>query len=238
MSAIIQTICRFVTSSVGRKIIVAITGSFLLLFLAGHLVGNLLIYGQPEMINAYAYGLHSMPEIALWGIRAGLGVVFLIHIIITVQLKYENFSARDEYKFQDTIKATLSSRYMIYTGATIAVFLIYHLLQYTLRCGYNPADYAYTFPATSTLAGAEHVFNVHKMIVDGFSNIWVSGFYIVAVVMLFSHLRHGVQSVFQSAGLSSRKLRPIYNLMAYGYAAVICLGFGSIPVAVLLGIIK
>lgn len=138
MNALVKTICTFVTSSIGRKIIVALTGLCLVLFLAGHLAGNLLIFGGPEWINTYAHGLHSMPEAALWGIRLGLAVIFIIHIWLTIQLKLENNAAREPYVFKNTIKATLSSRYMIYTGLTILVFLIYHLYQYTLRVGYDP----------------------------------------------------------------------------------------------------
>ena len=142
MNALVKTICTFVTSSIGRKIIVALTGLCLVLFLAGHLAGNLLIFGGPEWINTYAHGLHSMPEAALWGIRAGLAVIFIIHVWLTIQLKLENHAAREPYVFKNTIKATLSSRYMIYTGLTVLVFLIYHLYQYTLRVGYDPAGYS------------------------------------------------------------------------------------------------
>lgn len=238
MNALIKTVCTFVTSSIGRKIIVAITGVSLVLFLVGHLFGNLLIYGDPAMINTYAYGLHSMPPAALWGIRLGLAVFFLIHIILTIQLKLENKAARGNqgYKFNNTIAATISARYMIYSGLTVLVFLVYHLLQYTVRAGLDPADFSYTF-ATGALAGVE-TFDVHKMIVEGFSNTWVSGFYLLAVIMLFSHLSHGVESIFQTVGLSSRKIRPWYKLAANVYAIVICVGFASIPVAVLLGVIK
>ena len=78
----------------------------------------------------------------------------------------------------------------------------------------------------------------YKMIVAGFSNVWCSAFYILAILMLFSHLRHGVQSIFQTVGADSRKIRPFYNFVAIAYGAVICLGFISVPVSVLLGIIK
>ena len=167
MNALVKTICTFVTSSIGRKIIVALTGLCLVLFLAGHLAGNLLIFGGPEWINTYAHGLHSMPEAALWGIRAGLAVIFIIHIWLTIQLKLENHAAREPYVFKNTIKATLSSRYMIYTGLTILVFLIYHLYQYTLRVGYDPAQY------TAFISdGKVETFDVYKMIVAGFSNVW------------------------------------------------------------------
>ncbi len=228
MNALVKTICRFVTSSIGRKVIVAITGACLVLFLLGHLIGNLTIYGGAEWINNYAMGLHSMPAWMLWGIRIGLAVVCIIHVWLTAQLKLENNAAREPYQYKATITATLSSRYMIYSGLTVLAFLIYHLLQYTVRVGYPEADY--------TMADGH--FNVYQMIVNGFSNGWCSAFYIIAVALLFSHLRHGVQSIFQSVGLNGRKIRPVYNLIAIAYAAVVCLGFISIPVAVLLGFIK
>ena len=154
MNALVKTICTFVTSSIGRKIIVALTGLCLVLFLAGHMAGNL-----PEWINTYAHGLHSMPEAALWCIRAGLGVIFIIHVWLTIQLKLENNAAREPYVFKNTIKATLSSRYMIYTGLTVLVFLVYHLYQYTLRVGYDPAQFT-TFISDGTV----ETFDVYKMI--------------------------------------------------------------------------
>ena len=153
--------------------------------------------------------------------------------ITVIQLKLENHAAREPYVFKNTIKATLSSRYMIYTGLTVLVFLIYHLYQYTLRVGYDPAQFT-TFISDGTV----ETFDVYKMIVTGFSNVWCSAFYILAVLMLFSHLRHGVQSIFQTVGVDSRKIRPFYNFIAIAYGAIICLGFISVPVSVLLGIIK
>lgn len=233
MNALVKTICTFVTSSIGRKIIVALTGLCLVLFLAGHLAGNLLIFGGPEWINTYAHGLHSMPEAALWGIRAGLAVIFIIHVWLTIQLKLENHAAREPYVFKNTIKATLSSRYMIYTGLTVLVFL-------TTTCTSTPCAWDTTPPSSppSFPTVRWKPFDVYKMIVTGFSNVWCSAFYILAVLMLFSHLRHGVQSIFQTVGVDSRKIRPFYNFIAIAYGAIICLGFISVPVSVLLGIIK
>ena len=97
MNDIITTACKFVTSSIGRKILVALTGACLLLFLVGHLAGNMTIYGgdganpaDPSWINAYATGLHAMPAWLLWAIRLGLLVVLLIHVVLTLVLKYED----------------------------------------------------------------------------------------------------------------------------------------------------
>lgn len=77
-------------------------------------------------------------------------MIFIIHVWLTIQLKLENHAAREPYVFKNTIKATLSSRYMIYTGLTVLVFLIYHLYQYTLRVGYDPAQFT-TFISDGTV---------------------------------------------------------------------------------------
>ena len=234
MNAIVQTACKFVTSSIGRKILVAITGACLLLFLVGHLIGNLLIFGGPEYINSYAFGLHSMPAWMLWGIRLGLLVVALVHIVYTITLKLENNGARQQYEYKSTITATLSSRAMIWTGLMILCFLIFHLLQYTVRVGIPDTH----VPLNPIDPDSLMVFDCYGMIIKGFSNAWCSGFYIVAILFLFSHLRHGVQSVFQTLGLATRKVRTLWNIIAIAYAIVICGGFISIPLAVLSGILK
>lgn len=221
MNDIITTACKFVTSSIGRKILVALTGACLLLFLVGHLAGNMTIYGgdgsnaaDPSWINAYATGLHAMPAWLLWAIRLGLLVVLLIHVVLTLVLKYENYNARTHYQKEGTLKATLSSRTMVITGCMIFCFLVFHLWQLTFNG--DPA-------------------NCYEHIIAAFSNPWCSLFYIVAICCLFMHVRHGVQSVMQTLGLSTRKVRPLYNIVAVLFGIVVCGGFISIPVAVLTG---
>ena len=223
MNDIITTACKFVTSSIGRKILVALTGACLLLFLVGHLAGNMTIYGgdganpaDPSWINAYATGLHAMPAWLLWAIRLGLLVVLLIHVVLTLVLKYENYNARTHYRKEGTLKATLSSRTMVITGLMVFCFLVFHLWQLTFNG--DPA-------------------NCYDHIIAAFSNPWCSLFYIVAICCLFMHVRHGVQSVLQTLGLSTRKVRPLYNIIAVLFGIVVCGGFISIPVAVMLNIL-
>lgn len=223
MNDIITTACKFVTSSIGRKILVALTGACLLLFLVGHLAGNMTIYGgdganpaDPSWINAYATGLHAMPAWLLWAIRLGLLVVLLIHVVLTLVLKYENYNARTHYQKEGTLKATLSSRTMVITGLMVFCFLVFHLWQLTFNG--DPA-------------------NCYDHVVAAFSNPWCSLFYIVAICCLFMHVRHGVQSVLQTLGLSTRKVRPLYNIIAVLFGIVVCGGFISIPVAVMLNIL-
>ncbi|HIX88875.1 MAG TPA: succinate dehydrogenase cytochrome b subunit [Candidatus Akkermansia intestinavium] len=224
MNDIITTACKFVTSSIGRKILVALTGACLLLFLVGHLAGNMTIYGgdganpaDPSWINAYATGLHTMPAWLLWAIRLGLLAVLLIHVVLTLVLKYENYNARTHYQKEGTLKATLSSRTMVITGCMIFCFLVFHLWQLTFNG--DPA-------------------NCYEHIIAAFSNPWCSLFYIVAICCLFMHVRHGVQSVMQTLGLSTRKVRPLYNIIAVIFGIIVCGGFITIPVAVLTGYLQ
>ena len=224
MNDIITTACKFVTSSIGRKILVALTGACLLLFLVGHLAGNMTIYGgdganpaDPSWINAYATGLHTMPAWLLWAIRLGLLAVLLIHVVLTLVLKYENYNARTHYQKEGTLKATLSSRTMVITGCMIVCFLVFHLWQLTFNG--DPA-------------------NCYDHIIAAFTNPWCSLFYIVAICCLFMHVCHGVQSVMQTLGLSTRKVRPLYNIIAVIFGIIVCGGFITIPVAVLTGYLQ
>lgn len=220
MNDIITTACKFVTSSIGRKILVALTGSCLLLFLVGHLAGNMTIWGTTaegeSWINSYATGLHAMPAWLLWTIRLGLLAILLIHVVLTLVLKVENYNARTHYQKEGTLKATLSSRTMVITGCMIFFFLLFHLWQLTVN-------------------GDPH--DCYGHIIAAFSNPWCALFYIVAICCLFMHVRHGFQSVFQTLGLNTRKIRPLYNLLAIAFGIVVCGAFISIPVAVLTGIL-
>lgn len=220
MNDIITTACKFVTSSIGRKILVALTGMCLLLFLVGHLAGNMTIFGglSPEggtsWIDSYATGLHSMPAWLLWSIRLGLLAILLVHVGLTLILKYENYTARTHYQMEGTLKATLASRTMVLTGVMIFAFLGFHLWQLTFN-----GD-----PATC-----------YHHILEAFSNPYCAAFYIIAICCLFLHVRHGVQSIFQTLGLNTRKIRPLYNLLAILFGIVVCGLFISIPVCVLTG---
>lgn len=222
MNDIITTACKFVTSSIGRKILVALTGMCLLLFLVGHLAGNMTIFGgqSPEggtsWIDAYATGLHSMPAWLLWAIRLGLLAILLVHVGLTLILKYENYTARTHYQMEGTLKATLASRTMVLTGVMIFAFLGFHLWQLTFN-------------------GDPH--DCYHHILAAFQNPYCSAFYIVAICCLFMHVRHGVQSIFQTLGLNTRKIRPLYNIIAILFGVVVCGLFISIPVCVLTGIL-
>jgi succinate dehydrogenase / fumarate reductase cytochrome b subunit len=234
MNAITRCLTAYWNSSIGKKLIVALTGLFLLLFLAGHLVGNLVVFMGPEPFNSYAYFLHHMAHGAgIWAFRIVMLVMLAAHIIATVALTRQNKAARKSYECNTTIQASTSSRYMILTGLTILAFFVYHMLHFTARIGneYNTLDRYKT-----TLHGVEGtVHNAWLMVIDGFSIWYVSAFYILSMTLLASHLVHGFQSVFQTLGLRSKKTAATLQQLSLAYAAFIWLGFVSIPVAIFFG---
>jgi succinate dehydrogenase / fumarate reductase cytochrome b subunit len=232
MNALTRCLTAYWNSSIGKKLVVALTGLFLLLFLAGHLVGNLVVFMGPEPFNAYAYFLHHMGHGAgIWAFRIVMLVMLGAHIIATIALTRQNRAARKSYECNTTIQASKSSRFMILSGLTILAFFIYHMLHFTVRAGNeydNPA--LYTF-----LLDGKEVHNAWKMVIDGFSVWYVSAFYIVSMTLLASHLVHGFQSVFQTLGLRSKKTAATLDQLSIAYTAFIWIGFVSIPVAILLG---
>src|SRR5690242_3761907 len=124
-------ISQFCHSSVGRKVIVAVTGVILILFVIGHLLGNLQIYLGPEWINSYSQHLRDLGPL-LWIVRAILLVTVILHIYFTILLALENRRARPErYKAKEHVKATWASRHMAVSGLVVLAFIIFHLLHFT-----------------------------------------------------------------------------------------------------------
>ncbi|MDB4358032.1 succinate dehydrogenase cytochrome b subunit, partial [bacterium] len=188
--------CAFAKSSIGRKIIVAVTGLALVLFLAGHLTGNLLIFAGRDAFNDYAQFLHEVFHGAgVWIARIGLLACFVAHVWFTILLTRENKTARTNYDHQATVQAPKSSLIMIWSGLTILAFIIFHLLHFTVKAGTDYASFMQVMPDGSERHDA------WKMVIVGFSNPLVAIFYIIAMTLLCSHLSHGVASIFQTLGL-------------------------------------
>ncbi|MEM1084752.1 MAG: succinate dehydrogenase cytochrome b subunit [Verrucomicrobiota bacterium] len=228
-------ICRIWTSSIGRKVLVAATGGVLTLFLAGHLVGNLLVYAGPEMFNDYAEFLHGMMHgMGIWIFRIVMLATIVIHIAATISLTRENRAARERYKYQASIQMKRSSKIMVWSGLTVLAFVVYHILHFTVRAGneYNSADRYFEPVFRNGETVQRH--NAWQMVIDGFNWFPAVLFYIIAMTLLCSHLSHGVQSMFQTLGLRSKKSAATLDKLSVGYAWLIWIGFVSIPVAIFL----
>ena len=220
----------FYRSSIGKKIIVAVTGVILIGFIVGHLLGNLQIFLGPEYINSYAEKLRAL-GVFLWVIRAFLLVTVLLHIYFTIRLALDNRRARPvAYSQKEIVKATFASRSMTLSGLLLLAFIIYHIAHFTVRV----ADPRFQLLKADPL----NRYDVYSMMIFGFQNALVSAFYIVAMFLLALHLSHGSSSFFQSLGLSDKKLAPKLARWGRLFSWTIFVGYISMPVAVLLGVLK
>jgi succinate dehydrogenase / fumarate reductase cytochrome b subunit len=219
-------------SSLGKKYIMAVSGCVLLLFVVGHLVGNLQIFLGPEAINRYGHFLQSNKEI-LWTVRIGLLAAVGLHIWAAVKLSAENKAARPiGYAGNPTpVVATYASRTMLMSGLIIGAFVIYHLLHFTMQTKAINLT-GQDFLELHDTKGRHDVF---RMMLTGFSHPLVAGFYVLAMALLCLHLSHGASAMFQSVGLKNEVYGRAIDRMAQIVAWVIFIGYVSIPIAVLLG---
>ena len=211
-------------STNGKKVVMAVTGAILFLFVIGHLAGNLQIFEGPAKLNAYGHFLHSIGEL-LWPVRIVLLLAVGLHITATVQLALLKKKARPVgYSRKEAIASSYASRTMYWSGPIVLAFVIFHLLQFTA---------GYIHPESQFIEG-----DVYHNVVAGFQVWWVSIWYIFSVSLLGLHLRHGIWSMFQSLGFNHPRHTPILKSAAIVIAVVIVLGYISIPISVLLGIVK
>jgi len=217
------------SSSIGRKWVVALTGIVLVLFVIGHMLGNLSLFLGQNAINSYAQFLQGLGEI-LWLVRIVLLTCVVLHIWFTITLWHENMRSRPQkYAVKNDLGTTVYARLMRISGLTVLAFVLYHLAQFTWQ---------YFTPETRTGVDAEGRHDVYRMVITAFECPFVSGFYILAVGLLGMHLSHGVASLFQTLGITTEKMRPVFERGGLILAWVVFLGFASIPTAVLLGLVK
>lgn len=217
---------RLVSSSVGSKYIMALTGLGLMIFVIAHMSGNLLIYLGKDALNDYAHGLTAHP-LLLWSARSGLLAIFLIHLAFAWRTNQENESARPiRYVHEDTIQANWASRHMMLTGLVILAFVVYHLLHFTF--GYIDTDhFKYKIDPKEG--------NVAEMVIAGFQQLPIALSYILAQIFLGLHLWHGGSSWLQHLGLNGRGYDFVINRVGAVVAAIVVIGNCSIPLVILMG---
>jgi len=226
-----QLLKRIFGSSVGKKYLMALSGALLFLFVVLHLAGNLQIFLGPDVINRYGHFLQSNPEL-IWPARLILLALVGLHIWAAITLTKENRAARPvPYAHYEVVAATYASRTMFMSGLIILVFIIYHLLHFTVEV----RQINFTGQNFVDLHDPQQRHDIFKMMVVGFSNIWVSAFYILGMALLCLHLSHGVSSMFQSVGWKNKRYGAVLDKLARIGALMIFLGYSSIPIAILLG---
>jgi len=226
---------RFYDATIGKKVIMAVTGLILFGFVVGHLIGNLQVYqdalavraGQPPLkLNHYAELLRSAPAL-LWAARLTLLTAVGLHVWAALALWLRQRDARPiPYKMRANLASGLSSRTMIVSGLTIAAFVIFHILHLTTGT---------VHPGFREL---ETGVDVYANVVNGFSVWYVSLFYIVAMVLLGLHLSHGIWSMLQTVGLDFPRYNRLIKNISSVIAWIIVAGNISIPLAVLAGFIR
>ncbi len=215
---------KLFSDSIGRKAVMAVTGLLMVLFVIGHLLGNLTIFAGADGINSYAEHLHAL-AIVVWITRVVMGASVLLHLFFSIQITMENSRAKpDGYAVKHHLKASFASKNMIWTGLILGAFIVYHLLQFTFRVTPDVAPWAGEVPG-----------NVFAMVTTALHATFVGAVYIVAMVSLFLHLSHGVQSLFQTLGLSNGVMLPRYSMTGKVASIIFLVGFGAIPVAILAG---
>ncbi len=223
---------NLLTSTVGRKILMAVTGLMLVCFITVHLMGNLSVFAGADGINAYAKHLHDLGPL-VWVFRLAMLGLFAVHITFGIQLYLENKAATPEtYAVQKTLVTTFSAKTMIFTGLIILTFLVYHLLHFTVQVT-NPEISASHLPLDAAMRP-----DVFSMVVLSFQKVFISVIYIIAMVALFLHLSHGVSSWVQTLGWSTGPSQDKVTAIGKIVAIVYGLAYIAIPLFILARIVK
>ncbi|MFE4670655.1 succinate dehydrogenase [Streptomyces sp. NPDC056716] len=216
-------------SSVGKKTVMAVSGLVMLLYLIAHMIGNLKIFFGPEDINDYAHWLRTMGEPvlhyewALWIVRIVLVVAVVAHAVCAYQLSRRDIKARPSKYVHSKPRASYATRTMRWGGIILALFIVWHILDLTTGT-VHPGGYEHLKP--------------YQNIIDTFSTWYGNVIYLVAMLALGLHIRHGFWSAAQTLGAGSRSRDRALKTVANVLAAVLTLGFIAVPVGVMTGLVS
>ncbi|HVO49406.1 MAG TPA: succinate dehydrogenase cytochrome b subunit [Thermoanaerobaculia bacterium] len=216
----------FLGSSVGKKIVMAVTGIVLSLFVLGHMAGNLQAFlpNGAEALDHYGAFLRELLHgTGIWFVRAGLLLAVGLHIWAYLTLSVKSWAARPKgYAVTDYEEATFASRSMRWTGPILGVFIVFHLMHLTIG-NVHP----------HFVEG-----KVYQNLVTGLAPVPIALFYILAMGCLAFHLWHGAWSMFQTLGLSHPKYLKARKAFAIVFTVLVTGGFVLVPIAVLAGVLK
>lgn len=217
-----MTLLRFYRSTIGKKLIMAVSGIIGIIFLILHMVGNLQIFVGPDRINDYARFLHGPAAEVVLAQRVVLVVALVLHVWMAWQLTRINRAARPEaYTRREPQVTTLASRTLRWGGVFLLVFIVLHILHFTTL------DLDPTFVELDVFGNA----------LKAFDSVWMVGFYTVAMLLLGFHLFHGIWSSGRTLGVSPPSRAPLQRRIALGLALIIAIGFAAVPLAVWFGVV-
>jgi succinate dehydrogenase / fumarate reductase cytochrome b subunit len=199
------------TSSIGKKLLMAVSGLCFCMFLAVHLAGNLSLYGGKGMFNSYAAHLHALGVllvVAEWGLL----LLALVHILTGLTLFYQNYGARPQ-RYQIKKRAggrTLGSATMPYTGILLLAFVVFHLINFHF------VDKSQT--------------TIYDIVTAAFGSPLYVALYVAAMIVAAVHVSHGFWSAFQTVGANHPKYMPMIRTLSVLFALLVAFGFGLLPI--------
>jgi len=221
---------RWLSSSLGMKYVMGLTGFFLVFFALAHMLGNLSTFGGEAGLNGYAEHLRAFPPV-LWAFRAMMAGAVVLHLFFGLTLYLQNKAARPvDYACKKNERTSFSAQTMVWTGLLLLVFVVIHLVQFTFH-GLLPSG------AIIENTAAGH-FNVFAMVSSSLSSGLMALFYLASVVVLLLHILHGAASFLQSLGVTNENTFCAITTGGKLAAFVIGLGFVLVPLSVLFGLVK
>jgi len=220
-----QKLKDFIVSSIGGKVIMALSGAMILLFLMGHALGNLLIFSGQESLNTYAYWLQNNP--LLWGFRATMLLLLLLHVVLAIRVYWQNKKARPvAYAVNRDLQLTVSAKTMIFSGAIIFAFIVFHIAHLTL---------GWVSTTSLEVEAGQHMIDVYSNVVAGFRQPLIAVFYVISLLVIGLHLHHSIKSLFQTLGFHHQNFHQMIDYLAPAVIVILTLAFISIPLAALFG---
>jgi succinate dehydrogenase cytochrome b subunit len=221
----------FYRSTIGKKVIMGITGLIGIAFVIVHVAGNLQAFEGASKLNAYSAALHGPLNELLWVLRVVLLAAVILHVTMAYQLTRRTAAARPiGYEHREPQVSTLAARTMKWGGVLLLVFIVFHILHFTTET-FDPGH-----AAGMVDMHGDH--DIYANMVASFHVPWVAAFYIVAMIALGMHLYHGAWSSIRTLGYAHASNHPLHRRIALVVAVGVWLGFTLVPVGVIVGVIR